>query len=90
MVVHLVAPQGRREPTMVGFVVSKAIGNAVVRNTVKRRLRGAMSSRIGELPAGSRAVVRALAPAAHASYATLTTDLDSCLMRATHRRAGQR
>ena len=43
-------------PPTAGFVVSKAIGGAVVRNRVKRRLRHLMSARIGSLPAGSRVV----------------------------------
>lgn len=70
----------------VGFVVSKQVGNAVQRNLVKRRLRGAMRPVVGGLPAGSTTVVRALAPAADASYATLEKDLGRCL-RKTQARA---
>ena len=51
-----------------GFVVSKAVGNAVVRNRVRRRLRHLVRERLGELPAGSILVVRALPAAADASY----------------------
>lgn len=70
---------------MVGFVVSKAVGNAVTRNRVKRRLRAAMASR-ADLPTGSTIVVRALPAAADASFRELVGDLDACLRRATRPR----
>lgn len=59
----------------VGFVVSKAVGGAVARNQVRRRLRGVIVEHRGDLPAGVDLVVRALPPAATADYATLSTDL---------------
>lgn len=65
----------------VGFVVSKAVGGAVVRNRVKRRLRHAARERLERLPAGALLVVRALPPAAAASYQELAADLDRCLDR---------
>lgn len=65
----------------VGFVVSKAVGTAVVRNRVKRRLRHAMRERMDLLPAGSLLVVRAQTPAATTSYPELVADLDRCLQR---------
>jgi ribonuclease P protein component len=69
-------------PSRAGFVVSKAVGNAVVRNTVRRRLRHLVRERLPELPAGSTVVVRALPPAAGASYAQLGADLDAALATA--------
>ncbi|MGH3327582.1 MAG: ribonuclease P protein component [Streptomycetales bacterium] len=65
----------------IGFVVSKAVGGAVVRNTVKRRLRHLVRSRIGHLPPSSLVVVRALPPAAHATSGELSKDLDGALSR---------
>jgi ribonuclease P protein component len=65
----------------VGFVVSKGVGNAVVRHRVTRRLRALVAARIEGWPAGSRVVVRALPPAATASSAALAEDLDACLRR---------
>ncbi len=41
---------GERSPTRAGFVVSKAVGGAVVRNKVKRRLRHLMRERVDQLP----------------------------------------
>ena len=64
-----------------GFVVSKAVGPAVVRNLVKRRLRHLVRDRLSRLPAGSLIVVRALPPAASASYHDLEHDLDAALKR---------
>jgi len=53
----------------------------VVRNTVTRRLRALVHERLGGLPPGGSMVVRALPPAATASYAELGADLDACLAR---------
>ncbi|MFG3554098.1 ribonuclease P protein component [Micromonospora sp. NPDC047557] len=66
-------------PARAGFVVSKAVGNAVVRNKVRRRLRALVRERLGALPAGSTLVVRALPAAAEASYPRLAADLDSAI-----------
>ncbi len=70
----------------VGFVVNKAVGNAVTRNQVKRRLRHASRSRLEMLPGGARLVVRALPPAATGSSETLGRDLDGALQRLQSRR----
>ena len=61
---------------LVGFVVPKAVGGAVVRNRVKRRLRALLRDRTTELRPGSRVVVRALAPSASATSEELARDLD--------------
>lgn len=66
-----------------GFVVSKAVGNAVVRNRVRRRLRHLCAARLDALPAGSILVVRALPPAADADSALLGRELDAALERLT-------
>jgi len=68
--------------TSVGFVVSKAVGSAVDRNLVKRRLRHLMRARLEGLPNGSRVVIRALPASAFASAATLEDHLDAALSRA--------
>jgi ribonuclease P protein component len=73
-----------------GFVVSKAVGNAVVRNRVRRRLRHLCAARLGALPAGSILVVRALPPAAEADYALLGRELDAALERLTGGGAARR
>lgn len=86
MVVH-VAPSGADEGApSVGFVVSKAVGNAVVRNKVKRRMRALVAERLTTLPRGSLVVVRALPASADADFARLASDLDACLTRSLSRR----
>ena len=65
----------------MGFVVSKAVGGAVVRNRVKRRLRHLVRERLSDLPASGVLVVRAQPAAASASYAVLAADLHRCLTR---------
>lgn len=86
LVVHLAASSSETDAPSVGFVVSKAVGNAVVRNRVKRRLRAIVADRMPDLPAGVLIVVRALPEAAAADYARLDADLGSCLRRALARR----
>ena len=54
------------DPTRVGFSVSKRIGNAVVRNRVKRRLRELV--RQMHIPDGWDIVFIARAPLAHATF----------------------
>ncbi|CAN5523366.1 ribonuclease P protein component [soil metagenome] len=65
----------------VGFVVSKAVGNSVTRNLVKRRLRHLARERITSLPGSAVLVVRALPASALASYDLLAADLDKVLDR---------
>ncbi|RNM12590.1 ribonuclease P protein component [Nocardioides pocheonensis] len=72
---------GDPEAPRVGFVVSKAVGPAVTRNQVKRRLRHLMRERVGRLEDGALLVVRAQPAAAGASYRDLAAELDRCLDR---------
>lgn len=76
-------PDGQARPSSprAGFVVSKAVGNSVVRHRVTRRLRHLVAARLGTLPAGATLVVRALPPAATASSTELGADLDGALKR---------
>jgi len=80
----------RQEPAKVGFVVSRAVGSAVTRNRVKRRLRALMRGYLQLLPGGSLLVVRANAAAAHASQPDLAADLDSVISRLLRRQVGTR
>lgn len=84
MVVHAVRTDPSEGlPPRVGFVVSKAVGNAVARNRVKRRLRAIVGTHLTELPEATDIVVRANPAAATASYqrleADFTSQLASCL-----------
>ena len=61
--------------------MSKAVGGAVVRNKVKRRLHHLMRERVAQLPPGSLVVVRALPGSGDADHAQLARDLDAALQR---------
>lgn len=82
---HRGEPGAPTDAPRVGLVVSKAVGNAVVRNRVKRRLRHLAREHLaglGSLPGPVVLVVRALPAAATASYVELGRDLARCLDRA--------
>ncbi len=79
MVVHFATTANTADEPLVGFVVSKAIGKAVTRNLVKRRLRSIVRDRIADVPNGGLLVIRALPKAATADFAQLKKDLDSNL-----------
>jgi ribonuclease P protein component len=80
LVVHLWHDDGPG-PARVGFVVSKAVGPAVVRNRVKRRLRHLARETLTDLPGSAVLVVRANPAAAEATYQELGADLDRCVQR---------
>ncbi|HEX6340403.1 ribonuclease P protein component [Umezawaea sp.] len=65
----------------VGFVVSKAVGNSVVRHRVSRKLRHVVRDRLARLPEGTSLVVRALPASAEASSADLAADFDAALRK---------
>lgn len=66
----------------VGFIVSKAVGNAVSRNRVKRRLREIMRVRLDSLDPGALLVVRALPHAAEADFAVLESEVTMLIGKA--------
>lgn len=87
LVVHLLRPAAGEGgsstagplPVQVGLVVSRAVGNSVVRHRVSRRLRAVIAPRLVSLPQGARLVVRALPAGSTASSAELARDLDAAL-----------
>jgi ribonuclease P protein component len=90
LVVHLMTRTDPGTSPVVGFVVSKAVGNAVVRNKVKRRLRAIVADRWDDLPGGTGVVVRALAPAATRPFSNLVDDYEMALTSALHRQQNPR
>jgi ribonuclease P protein component len=92
LVVHVMSPGNEnaakpaRHEVRAGFVVSKAVGGAVQRNRVKRRLRHLVRERLAQLPPGTDIVVRALPGAADRPYQGLGHDLDAALAAAGRRK----
>lgn len=70
---------GSTEPSRVGFIVSKAVGNAVARNLVKRRLRAIMAEGLHAHAEGLDIVVRALPAAAQSGWDVLSGDARQAL-----------
>ena len=82
LVVHALTPDvPTLDSSKVGFVVSKAVGNSVVRHRVYRRLRHVVREHLSGMPAGTLVVVRALPSAAEASSADLAADFSSALRK---------
>jgi ribonuclease P protein component len=77
------------QPARVGFVVSRAVGSAVTRNLVKRRLRELARGYLQSLPGGSLLVLRANPMAARASQPDLAADLELVMKRLLRRQVGQ-
>lgn len=75
----------REPPAHVGFIVSRAVGGAVVRNRVKRRLREVARARTACLPPGSLLVIRADPRAADVRQRDLAAELDLVLGRLLRR-----
>lgn len=82
VVVHLaLLPQGPDAPR-VGFVVSKQVGNAVIRNRVTRRLREIIRPCLCTLPPTTALVIRALPGIDTQPFAQLESDVQSALASA--------
>lgn len=66
----------------IGFVVTKAVGNAVERHRVTRRLRHAAHNVVADLDPADRIVIRALPSSASAVSARLQQEVRAGLRRA--------
>lgn len=71
------------ESSRFGFIVSKAVGNAVHRNLVKRRLRALSASLLSEYPRDYDVVVRALPASVAAPFGVLESEVRSGVGAAT-------
>ena len=67
------------QPPRFGFIVPKAVGTAVSRNLVRRRLKALGYGLIPALPAGTEIVIRALPGAAQAGWDTLRSEVSGVL-----------
>jgi ribonuclease P protein component len=74
-------------PTRFGFIVAKTVGNAVTRNTVRRRFKAIAHGLLPGLPVGYDVVVRALPAAAQAGWPTLLEDVSRSCARGVEKAA---
>jgi ribonuclease P protein component len=85
---HLLVHRDDLRPPRVGFVVSKAVGPAVVRNRVRRRLRHVVRGYLEALPGGSLLVLRAAPAAADARQVDLAADVGLVIGALLRRQCG--
>lgn len=73
-----------------GLVVSKAVGNSVLRHRVSRRMRALLADRVDAFGPGVDVVVRALPAAAQADSAQLGAAVDAAVRALAAPRRGRR
>ncbi len=84
MVVYSVNSAGVDSPRF-GFIVAKAVGVAVQRNLVRRRLKALCHDALGTIPTGTEIVIRALPGSAQVSWDTLREEISEALDRGVER-----
>jgi ribonuclease P protein component len=81
LVVHALRSADSADGPRIGLVVSKAVGSAVQRHRVSRRLRHVARTVMDELEPSDRIVIRALPSSRHAISARLEQELRTALRR---------
>jgi ribonuclease P protein component len=66
-------------PARFGFIVTKAVGGAVTRNTVKRRLRAVGHAVLPSIAGGTDIVIRALPGSSDVPWSTLHSEISDGL-----------
>jgi ribonuclease P protein component len=79
--VTYVTPSDEDRPARFGFIVSRQVGSAVIRNTVRRRLKAVCAEALPTLGVGSDIVIRALPQSATAPFSELRAEVERCLAR---------
>jgi ribonuclease P protein component len=80
VIVHVVN-HGTADPSRCGVIVSRAVGNAVTRNRVRRRLRAIGREVLGDLGSGCDIVMRALPGSPEVDWATLHAEVTDSIRR---------
>jgi ribonuclease P protein component len=79
--VTYVGDAGESVDPRFGFIVSKQVGSAVVRNTVRRRLKAVCAEALPMVRPGADIVIRALPGAATVEFGMLRDEVVRCLQR---------
>ena len=69
------------DPSRFGFIVTKAVGNAVTRNRIRRRLRAVSREILPEIAPGSDIVIRALPGSPGVDWVTLHAEITESVKR---------
>ncbi len=77
--VTYVTPSVEDRPARFGFIVSRQVGGAVVRNTVRRRLKAVCAESLDGVRPGVDIVIRALPGAGSVDFAELRAEVTHCL-----------
>ncbi len=81
VILHIKYDRTSQRAPRACVIVSKAVGNAVVRNVVRRRLRESMRTVIAGLPTGVDIVVRARESASASSFHSLVSQVNQLLVQ---------
>lgn len=79
--VTYVTRSGEQRSARFGFIVSRQVGSAVVRNTVRRRLKAVCADALPSVTPGADVVIRALPGAADAAFSELRDEVVRCLAK---------
>lgn len=82
LIIHARHESGRSDGPRVGFIVTRAVGNAVDRHRVARRLRHAVRGVLADLEPADRVVIRALPGSRDAPSPRLHREVEAGLSRA--------
>lgn len=80
-ITHAAFHMSQDQPARFGFIVSKAVGNAVTRNLVRRRLKHIADQRLQQGFRGADVVFRALPASGSAGFAELYAEINRSLDR---------
>lgn len=86
-ITHAAFHVSQDQPARFGFIVSKAVGNAVTRNLVRRRLKHIVDQRLQQGFRGADVVFRALPASGSAGFAELNAEVNRSLDRVEQLRA---
>jgi len=66
----------KSDELLIGFSASKKVGNAVIRNNVKRLMRECVRHNLDNIPNGYRLIFNARVKSANASYTEISKDIN--------------